>query len=151
MPNRRPETVIMRTTMARTAGLLAALSGLAALAACQPQANTDPPVAAQPLPAPDAAQPASSQAMEARPTTEASAFTGGEGAYGMPRAPIPYDQLSRYEQQQQALGGNPNNGVAHGPNGVAPGQPGAPRPRAYREGGKEQDAKTRRENDSVFY
>lgn len=125
--------------------LLAAglLMGAVALAGCQP---SQPPQSAQaPQPPPPAPPPA--QPMEAKPTTEAGAFKGGEGAYGMPAAPIPYEQLAGYEQRQQMLTPPP----ADGQPGTRAAPAGPAKPRAYRESAKEQDPKTRRESDSVFY
>jgi hypothetical protein len=109
-----------------------------ALGACtRQQTADDDDVQAAPQPAAAPASPAP----EAKPTTEASAFTGGAGAYGMPHAPVPYDQLSRYEQQQAAM----EPGMDQDPAAAAA------RPRASREGAREQDPKTRRESDAVFY
>jgi hypothetical protein len=73
----------------------AALAGLSALAACGDRGSSvssDAPAAAAPAPA-------STPTPEPKPTTEAAAVSG-EGAYGMPRGPVPYDQLTAYEQQQ---------------------------------------------------
>jgi hypothetical protein len=53
-----------------------------------------------------AQEPAAGPASARRSVTQASAVSGEAdgGAYGMPRAPIPYDQLGAYEQQQAQVG-----------------------------------------------
>ena len=74
------------------ASLLIFVSALCACSRRQEasEAPKSPPKAVQPQPAP-----------EPRPAVEAAAATAPDaGAYGMPRAPIPYDQLPRYEQRQ---------------------------------------------------
>jgi hypothetical protein len=114
------------------------------LAGCSQKPQVDDSASAPAPPAPVRPQPAS----EAKPTTETAAFSGGDGgAYGMPRAPIPYDQLSRYERQQEALGGG-QPPEAQPPEGPAGAQA---RPQPYREPAKRLNPKTRRESDAVFY
>jgi len=63
-------------------------------------------------------QPADTTAPPRRPVTEASAVSGGDaGAYGMPRAPVPYNELDAYERR----GGQDGRDVQ-----PPPGQPGQP-------------------------
>lgn len=105
--------------------VMAATAALSALAACN---NTDgsgsqaPQAAAAPPPQPQTKMP------EPKPATESSAV--GEGAYSMPHAPVPYDQLTAYEAEQGHL------------------QSGRSAPGLYEE---QQPAKNRRAADSVFY
>ncbi len=74
-------------------------AALAALAACDspPQAPAQSAAAAPPAAAPVAPTTATP---EPRPTTEPIPAKGG--AYGMPAAPVPYSQLTAYEQQTTA-------------------------------------------------
>jgi hypothetical protein len=117
-----------------------ALAILLALAACSRRPQTGDEASPAPTPAPVQRAPAPIS----KPTTETASFSSSdEGAYGMPRAPIPYDQLSRYERQQEVLGGG------RAPQDDADAAP-APAP-AYREPAKRLNPKTRRESDAVFY
>jgi hypothetical protein len=124
--------------MSKTLLAGSALALFMALAACsrQPAADDAPAAPRQATPA----QPAS--APVTKPATEQAALTGDGGAYGMPRAPIPYDQLDSYEHRQGAAGGAPDDDRA----GAAP-----PRRSPYREPSKRLNPKTRRESDMVFY
>jgi hypothetical protein len=103
-----------------------ALAALTALAGCGDRggssAGSGAPVAVE-------AAPPATPTPEPRPATEASAVSGG--AYGMPRSPVPYDQLTAYEQQQAQANGR------------------RAEPGPYPE--QQPTAKTRRDADAVFY
>jgi hypothetical protein len=104
--------------------VMAATAALSMLAACNSNnsSSSSAPQAAAPPPPPQTKMP------EPKPATESSAV--GEGAYGMPHAPVPYDQLTAYEAEQGHL------------------QSGRAAPGPYEE---QQPAKNRRQADSVFY
>jgi hypothetical protein len=122
--------------------LLLAVSALTlcALAACSRQAPSadSPAAAAAPGRQP---QPAVTSARPSRPVTQASAVTSGDGAdggaYGMPRAPIPYNELGVYERARQG-----RQDPTASPQPGQPGQPPAPP--------KTQTTKPRTA-DTVFY
>ena len=104
---------------------------LCTLAACgRREASVDSPSVSAAIPQPSA----DTTAPPHRGVTQASAVSDGDGAYGMPRAPIPYNELSAYEQQQQQGRQDPS---------VQPDQPPAP-PRT-RMSSKPRSA------DTVFY
>jgi hypothetical protein len=98
--------------------LAASALTLCTLAACgrhEPPTNNSSISAGSPQPS------ATASAPPARPLTQASAASNGDGAYGMPHAPIPYSELDAYERQQQgrqdpSMSGQPDQ----------PGQPPAP-------------------------
>jgi hypothetical protein len=75
-------------------------AALTALAACDSSSPSQAP--AQSADATPAAAPAppTTPTPEPRPTTEP--IPGKGGAYGMPAAPVPYSQLTAYEQQTTA-------------------------------------------------
>lgn len=101
---------------------------LLALAACGDKgASTGPTAAGSGAPPPPAAS--DTPAPEPRPQTETASVHSG--AYGMPAAPVPYDQMTAYEQQAAA------SGAAARPNG-----PGAP---------VEAPQPTKTKSDNVFY
>lgn len=116
--------------------LAASALALCALAGCGRQEASDDrsaDVLAPPAP------PAATQAPPQRTLTQASAVSDGDGAYGMPHAPIPYDKLGAYEQQQDQPGG-PDPSTS-----VQPGQPAPPPPSRSRMSSKPRSA------DTVFY
>ena len=110
---------------------------LVSLAACgRREASTDSPASAVAPPR----QPADATAPPPRPVTQASAVIGGGdgegGAYGMPRAPIPYNELGAYERQRDPQAQQVPSAS------VQPGQPpGPPRTRTSKP----------RSADTVFY
>ena len=116
--------------------LAASALALFALAACGQQEASDDRSADVLAPSPP---PAATQAPPQRTLTQASAVSAGDGAYGMPRAPVPYDQLGAYEQQQDQPGG------ADPSTSVEPGQPSPPPPSKSRMSSKPRSA------DTVFY
>ena len=69
--------------------------------------------------------------------TQASAvISANSGAYGMPRAPIPYNELEAYERQRDQAGRRDPN------SSVQPGQPSAP---------PQSQTSKPRNADTVFY
>lgn len=121
--------------------LFLAVSALAllSLAACgRRQASTDSPAADAAL----SREPAATQAPPPRPITQASVVADGEGAeggaYGMPRAPVPYNELGAYERQWDQQG-------RQDPASVQPGQPGQPPAPSKTRTAKPRSA------DTVFY
>ena len=87
-------------------------------------------------------QPAEATAPPARQVTQASAVSDG-GAYGMPRAPIPYNALGAYEQRLDQAGG------AQDPS-LQPGQP-QPQPPAPPSAPPRTRTTKPRSADTVFY
>jgi hypothetical protein len=95
----------MASDMRRTLVLGVSLT-LLALAGCKGKdAASSSAAAASGFSADAVAQAPQYPPMEGRPTTEAWTVSGGQGAYGMPRAPMPYDQLGAFERQVQDTSG----------------------------------------------
>jgi hypothetical protein len=124
----------------RTLLLAASALALCALAACgrhAPSADSSTEAAAP------ARQPSGTPG-PSRAVTQASAVSSADGAeggaYGMPRAPIPYNQLDAYERGRQGRP-EPTGSLQPGQSGQ-PGQPPGPP--------KTQTAKPRNA-DTVFY
>ena len=89
---------------------------LAALAACGRQEPSTDSEASAP-----ARQPADATARPTRAVTQASAVISADaGAYGMPRAPIPYNELGAYERQRGAGRQDPSASVQPGQAGQPP-------------------------------
>jgi hypothetical protein len=111
--------------------LAASALTLAALAACGRQESSTDSEASAP-----ARQPADAIARPTRAVTQASAVISADsGAYGMPRAPIPYNELEAYERQRDQAG-------RRDPTSVQPGQPSAP---------PQSQTSKPRNADTVFY
>jgi hypothetical protein len=78
--------------------ITASALALTALGGCS---NPNPPASATAYAPPP---PVPTPLPEPRPSSEPQAVEAKAGAYGMPPAPIPYDQLTAYDQQMANSG-----------------------------------------------